>query len=50
MGSEGSGITLAVFPSTIHSSVVFGPMCSFFRTSDGTETCPLFVILVRIES
>jgi hypothetical protein len=47
-GSDGSGMTLAVSPSTTHSSVVLGPIFSFFRTSDGTETCPRLVILVRI--
>jgi hypothetical protein len=41
-------MTLAVLPSTTHSSVVLGPIFSFFRTSDGTETCPRLVILVRI--
>jgi predicted RNase H-like HicB family nuclease len=43
-----SGMTLTVLPSTTHSSVVLGPIFSFFRTSDGTETCPRLVILVRI--
>src|SRR6058998_2789015 len=47
-GSAGKGITLAVVPSTTHSRVVSGPIWSFFRTSDGTETCPRFVTLVRI--
>ena len=47
-GSSGSGITLAVFPSTTHSSVEFGPIWSFLRTADGTDTWPRFVILVRM--
>jgi len=30
--------------------VVLGPIFSFLRTSDGTETCPRLVILVRISA
>jgi hypothetical protein len=41
-------MTRAVLPSRTHSSVVLGPIFSLFRTSDGTETCPRLVILVRI--
>lgn len=31
-------MTLTVAPSTTHSSSVSGPILSFFRTWDGTET------------
>jgi hypothetical protein len=48
MGSEGKGIILAVLPSTTHSNVVSGPIRSFFLTSEGTDTCPRLVTLVRI--
>jgi hypothetical protein len=47
-GSVGRGITLTVVPSTTHSSLVSGPIWSFFRISDGIDTCPRFVTLVRI--
>ena len=49
-GLAGSGITLAVAPSTTHSKVVSGPIWSFRRTSAGTDTCPRFVTLVRIRA
>src|SRR3989338_6920010 len=48
MGSEGNGMTLTVAPSTTHSSSVSGPILSFFRTWEGTETWPRFVTFVRI--
>jgi len=47
-GSSGIGITLAVAPSTTHSSVVLALIRSFLRTADGTETWPRFVTRVRI--
>ena len=47
-GSEGNGMTLTVAPSTTHSSWVSGPILSFFRTWEGTETWPRFVTLVRM--
>jgi hypothetical protein len=40
-------MTLTVEPSTTHSNSVLGLIWRFFRTSDGTETCPRFVTLVR---
>ena len=48
MGSGGRGIILAELPSITHSRVVFGPIFNFFRTSEGTDTCPPLVIFVRI--
>lgn len=41
-------MTLTVAPSTTHSSSVSGPILSFFRTWEGTETWPRFVTLVRM--
>jgi len=41
-------MTLTVAPSTTHSSWVSGPILSFFRTWEGTETWPRFVTLVRM--
>ena len=40
-------MTLTVAPSTTHSSSVSGPILSFFRTWEGTETWPRFVTFVR---
>ena len=41
-------MTLTVAPSTTHSSSVSGPIFSFFRTWEGTETWPRFVTFVRM--
>lgn len=41
-------MTLTVAPSTTHSSWVSGPILSFFRTWEGTETWPRLVTLVRM--